>query len=203
MRHRPLFLLAFVPAILQAPMAFAGSVAQGPAVPIEYSSKDDDFHADVANEGFRTLFWTLGKGYPLAAGLRMTPYLEMGSKTEDIRAPAIFDPSVRAPAARVLVGGVTRYSLASLWTLSFDLAAGLPLLSEQADRPRLAALSGEDREPVWRAGVKLGYAVGSGLRAFTVVEIGSLGAPPAPAGSLRPPPDAAEASLRLGFSYKF
>ena len=211
MPRRLALLLGLLPTLAHASAAFAGAGDFGPSARNDAPlfGGDEAFVASLANDGFRTFSKTLGKGYALSKGVRVTPYVEMGTQTSNMPW-GINVPGAAEPAERILLGGVTRYALAPHWTLSVDLAAGLvtqPDQADQTDRRRLTSRDGaeSDNDPAWRGGVKLGYALAGGFTAFTVVEYGNLQlAPNAAAGRLpAADSDSRETSLRLGFSYKF
>ncbi|HLN23580.1 MAG TPA: hypothetical protein VK558_06315 [Patescibacteria group bacterium] len=211
MFRRFVLLLGLLPALAHAPAALAGMGDFGPPAQGDAPvfGGDEALLASLANDGFRTFSQTLGKGYALSKGVRWTPYVEMGTQTADTPL-GIVVPGAAEPAERFLIGGVTRYAVAPHWMLSVDLAAGLltqPDQADQSDHRRLVSRDGaeNDNDPVWRGGVRLGYAVATGFTAFTAVEYGTLQLTPNTASGRLPGTDndSAETSLRLGFSYKF
>lgn len=202
-----MFSLGMVQLLVDAPATAAAfpDLASDPFAEYADSGNDDAFHVGPTTNKFHAFSTNLGKSYFLADGVRLTPYLEVGAPTWTTPVSGIPLVTTPEPAGRVLVGGLTRYALARFWTLSFDLAVGIPLLSKQMERANLAALKNGADEHVGRAGIKLGYALGRNFRAFTIAEVSSLrfGPPPALIGSLRPLSQPSEASLRLGITYRF
>lgn len=207
MLRRLMFFLGMMPLAIDASAAAEAFTDAAPDSFADYAqvNTDEAFHAGPTVNGFRAFSTNLGKSYSLAAGMRITPYLEVGTPTRSSPVSGRLLSSIPEPAGHVLVGGLTRYALAPHWTLSFDMALGVPLLSKQMERENLAAVKNGDDEHVGRAGIKLGYALGRNFRAFTIAEVSSLqfGPPPALIGSLRPLSQPTETSLRLGLSYRF
>ncbi|HXP96024.1 MAG TPA: hypothetical protein VN809_04880, partial [Telmatospirillum sp.] len=130
-------------------------VAAGPLVEYPGSGTDDAFHIGPATDRYQTFSRTLGKSYPLATDVRVTPYLEVGAPISAAPMPQMLVPLMPEPAGRVLIGGLTRYSLAAHWTLSFDIAVGVPLLSAPMAISNPTAMKNED-DHIGRGGVKLG-----------------------------------------------
>jgi len=197
---RRLSLLGLLLAATYVPAAYAASIdLWGPAI------DEEAVRADLTNDSIRTHSWMLGKACTPAAGLRVTPYVEVGMQDFDPRISGRFVPAAGASSGRLLFGAVARYSLAPLWTLSADFAAGMPLQPEQEDRPHLATTESDGDAPIWRTGVKLGYTLGKDFSAFTTVEFGNLqtGLVPGPAGAGRAGSEPTETAFHLGFSYKF
>lgn len=191
---------------IHAPAKAAAVVdlASEPLAEYSGSDTDDGSHIVPTANRYQTFSRNLGKSHPLATNVRVTPYLEVGAPISVAPMPQMLGPLMPEPAGRVLIGGLTRYSLAPHWTLSFDFAVGVPLLSAPTAISNPAAVKNED-DHVGRGGVKLGYALGRNFKAFAIAEVSSLrfGPPPALLGSFRPVSQSSESSLRLGFSYRY
>ena len=176
----------------------------GPSQP---APDEEATRADLTNDSVRTHSWMLGKAFVPAAGLRISPYLEVGTVDLDPRLAGRSVTASTAPSGHLLFGAVARYSLAPHWALSADFAAGVPLMAGQEDNPRLSSPEGDDDGPgsIWRTGVKLGYTLGKDFNAFATAEFGSVraGLTPELAGTSRLGAEATEAAFHLGFSYKF
>jgi hypothetical protein len=166
---------------------------------------DGALHIGPATDRYQTFSRPLGKSYPLATNVRVTPYLEVGAPISVAPMPRMLVPLTPEPAGRVLIGGLTRYSLAPHWTLSFDVAIGVPLLSAPMAISNPVVLKNGDDDHFGRSGVKLGYTLGRNFQAFAIAEVSSLriGPPPALLGSFRPVSQSSESALRLGFSYRY
>ncbi len=148
----------------------------------------------------------LGHGYWPARDLHVSPYLELQSHLPGTWVAEI-DPTTAAPipSGQALAGAMAGYDLAPLWEVSFDLAAGLPMVVRPGYRRDALATEGEDNPDgrlAWRTGVALHYALGrkfsafSGVWAHSVHMLGPL---------LMPQRDLpqSEASVRFGLTYRF
>ena len=146
----------------------------------------------------------LGKGYWLSRSIHVSPYTEVESRSWDTQSLGWVDISRPKEAGHFLVGGVATYPLSSSWMLSLDLAAGKPFLAEDTARQHLANTEDDDGDMVWRTRVKLGYALGANLRAFTLLERGTLKEDSLSSNrALQPHAEGEDTSLQLGLSYKF
>lgn len=157
--------------------------------------------APLTAESFRVFSWRLGKGFVPAQGVRLTPYFEMDT-LRDGGLPMTLGPFM--PNGRMFVGGAARYALASNWTLSFDLAAGVLFRhTEAAHMQNGAGEDGDDEGHIWRSELRLDYAVDRKMVLFSSVGLSQLGQDQMIGTPVLPHSDSADGSIRLGLSFRF
>jgi hypothetical protein len=156
-----------------------------------------------------TIAHRLGRGYWPARDLHVSPYLEFRSRLPGPWAAQIDTATAGpSPGGQALAGAMAGYGLAPLWSLSFDLAAGVPMSlwpGYHHDAPLAAdpeREDGLDGGVAWHTGLSLDYALGRNFSAFS-----GLWAHSVQRSSLLQVPGrdlpTTETAFRLGLTFRF